>query len=95
MFCRLEGQECIDDLGMGLRVRPKFGDLGPLGTQAILVDVAILDDKSVKRFRVSQDHAETNWRAVVVEIERVVVDIQRGQKIANRLGKMIERVSVG
>src|SRR5579862_1306183 len=42
-----------------------------------------------------QNDAKADWCAVIVKVHGVLRDLELLQKITHRLGKMIERVSVG
>ena len=79
---------------MSLWIRPVFCDLGPFGSKARLVDVAVLNDQRMQLIGVREYDTEADRRAVVVKVQGIVRDLQLLQKITHRLGKMIERVSV-
>jgi len=79
---------------MGLRVCPVFRDLPPIGAKARFVDVAILNDERTQSIGVRQNDAESDRRAVVVKVQRIVRDLQLLEKVIDRLGKMIERIGI-
>ena len=91
----LERKKSVEHLRMSVRIRPVFRDLGPFGSKARFVDVAVLNDERMQLIGVRQNDTEADRRAVVVKVHGVMRDLQLLQKITHRLGKMIERVSVG
>ena len=91
----LEGKKSVKHLRMSLWISPVFRDLGPFGSKARFVDVAVLNDQRMQLIGVRQNDAEADRCAVIVKVHGIMRDLQLLQKITHRLGKMIERVSVG
>src|SRR6202012_1535021 len=90
----VERKKGIQHLRMGLWIRPIFCDLGPFGSEACLIDIAVLSDERMQLIGVRQNDAEADRRAVVVKIQGIVRELQLLQQITYCLGKIIESVSV-
>ena len=69
----LEGKKSVKHLRMVFRIRPVFRDLGPFGSKARFVDVAVLNDERMQLIGVRENDTEADRRAVVVKIQGVAV----------------------
>src|SRR5882757_6037815 len=95
LFGRSPRHKRVEHLGMRLRIGPILRDAGPLRAQALLIGVGILDNESLHPIRMLQNHAQTDWPAVVMKEEDAFVDLELIEEIVGRLGKMVESIRIG
>src|SRR5580658_5973575 len=79
---------------MRFRIDPIMRNVDPLGAQAFLIRVGILDDKCLQPLRMRQDDAKADRSAIVMKEERVFVDLQLLKKTVDGLGQIVEGVRV-
>ena len=65
---------------MCFRIGPVLRNAGPLGAQAFLIDIGILDDKRLQPLRMRRDDAKADRPAVVMKVEGVLVDLELLEK---------------
>lgn len=75
---------------MRFRVGPEAGNAGPFLAQTFVIGIAILGDKRVQALGMRQHQAETDRRAVIVNVEAVAVDLQADEQIVHHLREMVE-----
>src|SRR6516165_6016529 len=80
---------------MRLWIGPILRDGGPLRAQALLIGVGILDDESLRPLRMRQEHAETDWAAVVMKIEGAFADFEVIEQVIHRRCQMVGSVRIG
>ena len=64
----LERKKSVEHFRVSFRIGPVFRDLSPFGSEACLIDIAVLNDERMKLIGMRQNDAEADWRAVVVKI---------------------------
>jgi hypothetical protein len=67
---------------------------GPLGAEAFLIRIGILDDKRSKPFRMHRDYAKADRPAVVMKVEGVFVDLELLEKAVDRPGQIVKGVRI-
>ncbi len=61
---------------MRFRIGPILRNGGPLGAQAFLIRIGILDDKRLQPLRMCRDDAKADRPAIVMKVEGVFVDLE-------------------
>ena len=86
LFGCCERHERVEHFRMRFRIRPILRNAGPLGAQALLIGVGILDDEGPQPLWVRRDDAKADRTAVVVEVESVFIDFELFEKAIDRRG---------
>ena len=94
LFGRCERHERIEHFRMRFRIGPILRNGGPLGAQAFLIRIGILDDKRLQPLRMRRDDAKADRPAIVMKVEGVFVDLELLEKIVDRLGQIVEGVHI-
>ena len=94
LFGRCERHERVEHFWMGFWIVPVLRNAGPLGVQALLIDISILDDKCSQPFRMRKDDAKANRPAIVMKVEGVFADLELLEKPVDRLGQIVEGVRI-
>ena len=81
LFGRCERHERIEHFRMRFRIGPILRNAGPLGAQAFLIGIGILDDKRLQPLRMRRDDAKADRPAIVMKVEGVFVDLELLEKI--------------
>jgi len=76
LFGRRERHEHIEHFRMRFRIGPILRNGGPLGAQAFLIRIGILDDKRLQPLRMCRDDAKADRPAIVMKVEGVFVDLE-------------------
>ena len=75
LFGRCERHERVEHFGMRFRISPILRNAGPLGAQAFLIRIGILDDERLQPLRMRRDDAKADRPAIVMKVEGVFVDL--------------------
>src|SRR5271156_4293855 len=94
LFGRCERHERIEHFRMRFRIGPILCNAGPLGAQALLIRVGILDDKRLQPLRMRQDDAKADRPAIVMKVEGVFVDLELLEKAVDRPGQIVKGVRI-
>jgi hypothetical protein len=79
---------------MRFRIGPILRNAGPLGAQAFLIGIGILDDKRLQPLRMRRDDAKADRPAIVMKEEGVFVDLELLEKAVDRLGQIVKGVRI-
>src|SRR4051812_18685895 len=74
-------------------VRPKCSSRGPISAKPFVVCYCVLDDQGLYTVRVKNGHAETDWSAIVLHVQRVAAKAKSFSEAVHDLSIMIKRVS--
>jgi hypothetical protein len=66
---------------MRFRIGPILRNAGPLGAQAFLIGIGILDDKRSQPLWMRRDDAKADRPAIVMKVEGIFVDLELLKKI--------------
>ena len=88
---RCERHERIEHLRMRFRIGPILRNAGPLGAQALLIRVGILDDERLQPFPMRRDDAKADRPAIIMKVEGVLVDLELLEKSVDRLGPSCQK----
>src|ERR1700689_2795863 len=94
LFGRCERHESIEHFRMSFRIIPILRNAGPLGTQAFLVGIGILDDKRLQPLGMLRHDAKADRSAIVMKEEGVCVDLELFEKSVDGLGQIIKGVHI-
>src|ERR1700733_5131771 len=94
LFGRCERHERIEHFWMRFRIGPILRDAGPLGAQAFLIDIGILDDERLQPLRMRRHDAKADRPAIVMKEEGVWVDLELLEETVDRLGQIVEGVHI-
>ena len=94
LFRRRERHERVEYFSMRFRIGPILRNAGPLGAQAFLIDIGILDDKRPQSLRMRRDDAKADRAAIVMKVEVVFVDLELFEKIVDRPGQIVKGVRI-
>ena len=94
LFGRCERHERVEHFRVRFRIGPILFNGGPLGAQAFLVSVGVLDDQRLQPPRMRRDDAKADRTAIVMEVEGVFVDLELFEKIVDCLGQIVECVHI-
>src|ERR1700722_16749402 len=94
LFSRLRGYKRLEHFGMRFPIRPILRNARPLGPQALLVDIGVLDDEGTHPLRVRQNDPETDRTTVVMEVEGTVVNLELLEESVGRLRQVIECIGI-
>src|ERR1700733_306374 len=75
-------------------IGPILRDTCPLGAQALLIDIGILDDESLHPLRMRQNDAEADRPAVVMKVEGALGDLELLKEAVDRLGQVVKGVRI-
>src|SRR5215471_18035035 len=95
LFGCCQRHERVEHFRMPRWIGPILRDAGPLGAQAFLIDVGVLNDESLHACGMRQHDAEADRPAVVMKKEDAFLDLELLQETMGRLGQVIEGVGVG
>jgi hypothetical protein len=79
---------------MCFRIGPILRNGSPLGAQAFLIRIGILDDKRLQPLRMRRDDAKADRPAIVMKVEGVFVDLELLEKLVDRLGQIVKGVHI-
>ena len=79
---------------MRFRIGPILRNAGPLGTQAFLVGIGILDDKRRHPLGMLRHDAKADRSAIVMKEEGVFVDLELLEKAVDRPGQIVKGVRI-
>src|SRR5580704_11224819 len=94
LFGRRERHERIEHFRVRFRIGPILRNAGPLGAQALLIRIGILDDKRLQPLRMRQDDAKADRPAIVVKVEGVFIDPELLEKSVDRPGQIVKGVRI-
>jgi len=91
---RCERHERIEHFRMRFWIGPILHNGNPLGTQAFLIRIGVLDDKRLQPLRMCRDDAKADRPAIVMKVKGVFVDVEVLEKLVDRLGQTVEGVHI-
>ena len=94
LFRRRERHERVEHFRARFRIGPILRDAGPLGAQAFLIDIGILDDERPQSLRMRRDDAKADRPAIVMKVEGVFVDLELFEKVVDRPGQIVKGVRI-
>ena len=94
LFGRCERHERIEHFRMRFRIGPILRNGGPLGAQAFLIRIGILDDERLQPLRMRRDDAKADRPAIVMKEEGVCVDLELLEETVDRLGQIVKGVHI-
>ena len=86
LFGRCERHERFEHFRMRFRIGPVLRYGSPLGAQAFLIRIRILDDKRLQPLRMRRDDPKADRAAIVMKVEAVFADLELLEKAVDRLG---------
>ena len=76
LFGRCERHERVEHFGIPFRIGPILRNADPLGAQAFLIRIGILDDERLQAPRIRRDDAKADRPTIVMKVEGVFVDLK-------------------
>ena len=79
---------------MRFRIGPILRNAGPLGAQAFLIRIGILDDKRLQPPGMLRHDAKADRPAIVMKEKAIFVDLESLEKAVDRLRQIIKGVHI-